>query len=379
LPRKMIYSALACLFICSFPFSGYGKTLAGAVKEGNAAYNAGEYDKAVAAYDEALKEAPDSPYVLFDKGAALYKKGDYKGASDAFQKAASGSKDKGFEAKSRFNLGNSAYKEAEAMKGTDLQKALEGCSTSLSHYREALTLDPALTEAAENIEMVRRVMKNILEEQKKQKESGKEDQEKKQQTEEKLKDIIKEQEAALEKNKQIEKERSAKGASSSLDKRISDLADEQTAIKDKTEALAKEVAKDGTKGDASDDKDTSSKHLGNAVKEQDAAAGNLGEKNTKEAAKNQEDAVKELKEALDSEKKDDNNSQGNQDKKDQQGQQKDQQQEQQQSAKENQGSQEAQQGTVSGDASDILKEEKENKDQRKALILKSYKEVDKDW
>jgi len=367
-----------------FPFQGYGKSPSALVKEGNNAYNAGEYDKAVTAYDEALKEAAESPHVYFNKGAALYKKGDYEGAIEAFEKAALKSKDPRFEAKSKFNLGDSAYRSAEALKEKDLQKALDGCSKSISYYQDALSLDPAMKEAAENIEMVRLVMKNILDEIKKQKESNQKDQEKRQQAAEKLKEIIRSQESALEKNKGLEKEKTGKGESNALNKRIGELADEQKAIRDKTEDLSKEWPEDEGEENASG-KVSASKHLENATKEQDAAYGNLGQKNTKEAAGNQEEAIKELKEALDSQQNGSDNGAG-QDNKDQQDKQQGQQDQQQAtSSNENrktgtdQTQEQAAQAALSDDAQDILKDEKENKEQRKAVSIRSYKEVDKDW
>lgn len=378
MPRKNIYFAIVCLVVFTFPFKGYGKTVAGFVKEGNNAYNAGEYDKAVTAYDEALKEGPESPYAYFNKGAALYKKGDYPGAAGAFEKAALNSKDRQFEAKSKFNLGNSAYKEAEGRKDKDPQKALESCSKSVSYYRDALSIDPNLKEAAENMEMVRLVMKNLLDEIQKQKESSRKDQEKKQQAAEKLEEIIKEQEAALGKNKSLEMEKAGKGDSRALDKKIGELADEQKSIRDKTEALSKEWPKDEEEDNVSD-KVPVSKHLENATKEQDAAHGNLGQKNTKEAAKNQEGAVKELKEALDSQQKDSNNGAGQ----DEKGRQEQQQQASSSSEAKNNGSDQRQEqaamANLSDDAQDILKDEKENKEQRRAVAVRGYREVDKDW
>lgn len=381
MPRKIFYFTVACLVIFTFPVQGYGKTIAGLVKEGNNAYNAEEYDKAVGAYDEALKGAPDSPYAYFNKGAALYKKGDYAGAAEAFETAALKSKDRQFEAKTKFNLGNNAYKEAEGMKDEDLQKALEGCSKSVSYYQEALRLDPDLKEAAENMEMVRLVMKNILDELQRQKEASEKEQEKKDQAVEKLKELIKEQENTLEKNKQLQKEQAEKGDTNEVNSNIGELADEQKDIRDRTEALSMEWPEDEGQDNYSDTV-PASKHLENAVKEQDAAYGNLGQKNTKEAAKNQEDAINELKEALDSQQKDGNNGAG-QDNQEQQDREQDQQQESSfdaaQKGANDQTQEQASMANLSDEAQDILNDEKENKEQRKAAIIRSYKEVDKDW
>jgi Ca-activated chloride channel homolog len=397
LRRTIIYAALACLGIFISPLTGLGNSPAGRVKDGNKAYASAEYDKAVSAYDEALKDAPESPYVYFNKGAALYRKGDYAGAGEAFEKAALKSKDRQFEAKSRFNQGNSAYKEAESLKEKDLQKALDGCSKSIGLYQNALQIEPDLKEAAENIEMVRLVMKNILDEINKQKESSKEEQKKKEETAEKLKELIKEQEDALGKNQKLDEERSKKGDSSKTTKQMADLSSEQKARKDKTEALQKDLNKDN-KTNASEE-DQVEKHVENAVKEQEAASGNLDQKNTKESVDNQKEAVKDLKDALASLNKDKNNGSGEdnkcQDKKEEgqkdnkQGQNDNQQgqQEQQQdsSSKESQqnGSDQSQQqaaiGNLSDDAKDILNDEKQNMEQRRALAIIKYKDVDKDW
>ena len=389
MPRIIIYIALVCLTVFIYPIQGHGKSLAGLVKEGNNSYNAGEYDKAVSSYDEALKDAAESPYIWFNKGAALFKKGDYAGAGEAFEKAALKSKDPLLEAKSKFNLGDSAYKEAEALKEKDLQKALEGCSKSIGHYQDALKLDPDLKESAENIEMVRLVMRNILDEINKQKKSAQEDRKKNKETAEKIKEIIKEQEAALSKNRKLDAERTGKGDTPNVTKEIEALSAEQKAIRDKTEALSKELQKD-KKSDASKE-DTVAKHVENAVKDQEAAAGNLDQRNTKVSADNQKEAVKELKEALESQEKDSSNGTGEnkenqQDKqgdsqKDKQGgqQQQESSSDKNQQGENNQGQDQVSAADVSDDAQDILKEEKQNKEQRKAFIVRGYKEVDKDW
>jgi hypothetical protein len=356
------------------------KSPSGLVKDGNSAYNAGQYDKAISSYDEALKEASESPYVYFDKGAALYKKGDYSGACEAFEKAALKSKDQLFEAKSKFNSGNSDYKQAGTLKEKDPDKALEKCSTSISHYREALNLDPKLKEAAENIEMVRLDMKNILDQINKQKEAGKDEQEKKQETAKQLQKLIKDQEAGLEKNQNLDAQRAGKGDTPKTTKKMADLSKEQKALRDRTEGLLKDLQKTG-KADPSKD-DPAAKHLENAEKEQDAASGNLDQKNTKASLDNQKKAIKELKDALDTMQEKGNNGAAKD---------KDSQQDKQAGTEENnKGQQQAASadqaqsmtGTnnLSADARDILNDEKTERDeQRKALAGKSYNEVDKDW
>ena len=349
------------------------------VKEGNTAYLAGEYDEALSAYEEASVEAPEAPQIYFNKGASLYQKGDYSGAAEAFEKAALKSKDIRLEAASKFNLGNCAYREAERQQDSDLNKALEACGKSIQHYQEALELDPDFTEAAENIEVVRLVMKTILDEINKQKEAQKQQQEAMQKTAEQLKELIEKQQNALNRNHQLEDERSQKGHSPELSDKIQDLARDQRDLKEETEELAKNMPKPAGQN-TSPAEIPAEKHLENAAKEQQAATGNLERQNTSEAGNNQEKAIEELEKALSSlgEKQ---KCEGQ--KQEQQQQEGDQQEQQQQSSPTDEPSQceENQDGMaqMSDDAHDILDEEKENKKQRRAQSAGGHRDVDRDW
>jgi len=372
-------SMLLILFAIAFSSNAQAKSPAGLVNEGNKSYNAGQYDKAISSYDEALKDAPDAPYAYFDKGAALYKKGDYAGASEAFSQAAQKTKDSAFEAKSRFNQGNSDFKQAETLKEKDLDKALEKCTNSINRYRDAINLDPDLKEAAENIEMVRLDMKNILDQINKQKESQKDEQEKKQETAKQLQKLLKDQEASLEKNQKLDTERLKRDSAKTI-KGMQELSKEQKDLRDKTDDVLKQMQKNGNKANASKE-DQTAKHLENAKKEQDAASGNLDQKNTKAAANNQQKAVDELKDAVNSMQNNGNNNagqknNGQQDKQTQQASSGD----QAQHDKDNQSQTLSALNSTSDDAKKILNEEKTDRDeQRKALAVRGYKEVDKDW
>jgi hypothetical protein len=372
---------IAFIFIFMLVFSVssqvQAKSPAGLVDEGNSAYNAGQYDKAITSYDEALKGATESQYVYFNKGAALYKKGDYTGACEAFAQAARNTRDPNLEAKSKFNLGNSDYKKAADLKEKDLNKALQECSNSIGHYREAINLDPKLKEAAQNIELVRLDMKNILDQINKQKEAGNDEQKKKQEAAKQLQELIKDQEAGIEKNQKIDAERAAKGDTPKTIKEMQDLSKEQKDIRDKTGDVLKKMQEGKT--DQSRE-GRAAKHLENAGKEQDAASGNLDQKNTKASANNQQEAIKELKEALDSMHDNSNNNT------DQKGDQKEKQAQQSSSGDQSQQDKNDQSlalSTVSDgseNARDILTDEKRQRDeQRRSLAIRSYKEVDKDW
>ena len=348
------------------------------VRQGNAAYLAEKYDEALAAYEEASVEAPESPHLYFNKGTALYQKGDYAGAARSFEKAALKSRDLQIEAGSKFNLGNCAFREAERQQDGDLQKSLESCKKSIQYYQEALALDPDFRTASENIEVVRLVMKTLLDAINKQKEAQKQQQEANQKIAETLKELIEKQNDALNRNRQLEQERSRVGASPNMQGITEDLIQDQKDLQTETEGLAKDIPKPQNQNAPSQESPVAT-HLNNAVKEQQAASGNLGQQNSAAAEKNQEKAVEELKEALSA------LSSGQQCKPpDSQQQQKEGEgQKQQQSAsadKQPEGNNDQEATAQMGDdARDILDEEKETKKQRRMQSAGGYRDVDKDW
>lgn len=295
------------------------------------------------------------------------------------------------EVKSKFNLGNCAFREAERQQDSDLNKAMEACAKSIRHYQEALGLDPGFHEAAKNIEVVRLVMKNILDEINKQKEARQRQQEAQQKIADRLKELIQRQQDLLERNQQIEDVQGQKGHPQNLGQKIRDLAQDQRNLQTETENLAKNMA--GCQNDPNT-RSPAEIHVNNAAKEQSAASGNLEQQNTSAAKTNQEKALKELKDALTSlgegqkegGKKQDQQ-QGQQQQTQQQGGEQQREKEQQQQAssaghgpQEKEGEKgDAAMAQVSEDAKDILDEEKENKNQRRLQAQGGYMDVDKDW
>jgi tetratricopeptide (TPR) repeat protein len=365
---------------------------AGLVDKGNAAYLAGKYDEALSAYEEASVKDPESPYIYFNRGASFYQKGDFAKASEEFEKAALKSKDLKLEAKSKFNLGNCHFREAERQQDSDLNKALEECGKAIRFYQEALGLDPQFKEAAENIEVVRLVMKNILDQINKQKEAQKQQQEAAEKIREKLEELIRRQLEALDQDKQIDEQRAQHGDTQDVFDKINNLLNEQRDILTETKRLADDMSKNHGRPDP-DKKTEAETNMDNAVKEEQAAAGNLEQKNTGAAITNQEKALQELKDAMSSLDEEQKSEKDNQQDKSQgceeqkaQGQQGQEQQKQEvqkpSPGQEHQKQEEEKQkgaAQFSGDAKDILDEEKENKAQRQLQAEGGYRDVDKDW
>lgn len=266
------------------------------VSKGNAAYFAGKYDEALSAYNEASVQMPESSRIYFDKGAALYKKKDYDKATKMFKKAALKTGDIGLEARAEFNLGNCSFREAERQRDSDINKALAACEKSVLFYQEALELKPHFKEAAENIEIVRLVMKTILDQIKKQKESLK----RRQQAADKLKKLIQRQAELLNRSKGLSTNGNrAKGNRDDADHRdkVKALAQDQDTLRKETMDLAKKMRGSVRKAPPSPS-ELAARHLENASNEQAGASEKIMQNRMKPAAAHQKKAIDEMKEAL---------------------------------------------------------------------------------
>lgn len=305
------YTVLICIVAFAlFANSTYADSTASLIDKGNKSWVSGDYEEAINKYDEAAVDDPESPYIHFNKGTALYKKGDYSAAIESFEKAALKSKKPEMESKSRFNLGNCTFREAE-----------------------------------------------------------------------KIKQLIKRQEEALDKNRQISKDELKPDEEK---QKLNKLADEQKDITRDTQEFADKISSQAAQQNQGEE-NQALKHLNNAVKEQTAAEGNLKNSETGDAKKNQENAINELKESLKppEQNQDNQDNQGQDDQKEQQDQQKNQkqssEQKQQQGEEQPENEDQAAMQKASEDAQDILDEEKRNKKQRRVMSSGGYRDVEKDW
>jgi Ca-activated chloride channel homolog len=138
------------------------------VKEGNKLLAEFRYADALAAYDKAAAQLPDSAAVAYNRGLALYRLGEYDQAEPAFQDALKTAPTE-LEAKAKYNLGRCAHESALAKKDK-LDAAINDLGRAIRFYQDALQLDPNDQDARKNKELAERLrafLEKKLEQQKK--------------------------------------------------------------------------------------------------------------------------------------------------------------------------------------------------------------------
>jgi Ca-activated chloride channel homolog len=154
------------------------------VEEGNAKIKNNDQKGALESYDKAARELPSNGGVHLDRGLALMKGQDINAARQALLLATEPSSSSDIRANAYYDLGLSFYREADAKAAeenhSEAQKLLREAADS---YKRSLRLRPQNRDAAWNLELA---VRRIREEEKKQKE--KEEKEKKEQEQKKQDD-----------------------------------------------------------------------------------------------------------------------------------------------------------------------------------------------
>ncbi len=150
---------------------------AAAKSEGLAAYEKEDYNGAVQRFEEELKEHPKKDEVQFDVGAAAYKAGQLEKALGAFSNAIR-TTDPSLRTKSEYNLGNTLFQRGSLQK--ERPPKIQDWKNSLQHYEEALKTDAHNENAIYNRDVVRKLLEEEQKEEKKDEEKKKEEEQKKQ-------------------------------------------------------------------------------------------------------------------------------------------------------------------------------------------------------
>ena len=385
IPMKMKW--MGCILLSTFMFNahwGFASSVSKLFTQGNKAYDEASYEEALSSYEEASVASPEAPEIYFNKGAVYYRQEEYAMAVESFKEAALKSKSITLELQSKYNLGNCAVRMAERQQDNDLKKSLEEYEKAIRHYQDTLTLDPEFKPAAENIEVVRLIMKSILDEIKKQEEEARKQQKQQEQWQERLKQLIEEQDKSTKKSQSLSEEQQLKGNTEDLHNQLQEAASHQSGLKEKTDQLAHELP--APDPEQPSPYESVKKHLEDASIEQGSGAAQLEQKAPRAAKNHQEKATEELMKALESmqgEQDKQKQSQPNQPKEEQsneaessaseqpQGEEKNPQEEQ--PPKESAGPPEQEIDPSNSNARDIIEEEKENKSSESLVFRQPIK------
>ncbi len=165
--RRTSGVAMGCLLCLLAGALFPSPTLAGPLQEGVEAYDRGEYETALNRFIDAQLDAPDRPDILYNIGNAYYKLGDYEAALAHYQQALE--KDPaGLGEKAQYNKGNAHFRKEEY-------------EAAIKSYEAALKINPDDHQAEENLRFVRKVMEQ--QQQQQQQQSGKEEDDEKKENE----------------------------------------------------------------------------------------------------------------------------------------------------------------------------------------------------
>ncbi len=158
--------------------------------KGEDAYREGDYLTAAAFYDEELQKTPTDARLHFNYGTAAYKNNLYEDAAKAFNEALK-TDDLGLQAEAYYNRGNALFQRGGETLQTDPKHTMEIWQQAVDSFDGSLQLDSVNDDARYNLELVKKKLEELQEQQKNQEQQ---DQEQKDQEQEEKKDQDKEQE-----------------------------------------------------------------------------------------------------------------------------------------------------------------------------------------
>lgn len=390
------------------------------VKKGNTCYEQGDYEGALAAFKAARQQIESAGHqdglaaVCFDEGAAHYQLGQFEEAALAFSQASAlasspEAADDAIQARAEYNLGNCAFRSAQAMLQGDLEGALSQLDASVEHYRNARRLvrergteelAPYAERAAHNIEVARLAMKALRDEMQRRQQQQQEQQQQREEARRKLDELIQEQQQNTERTKQTREQRQQDPEPQPRQQQMEEdeqLARQQEQTREKTQALSDQLDQQ-TPGPS---KEEVKQHLDQSTEKQAAARKKLREGELDQAGDEQQAALDELEKARkaleddrNQQNRDGGKKQDTQDGEQQQDgqnqpessqeQQENQQNQQppsqnQQSPGQRQGEQDMEAAPLDETARDILEEEQRNREKRRVIVQGGYQPVEKDW
>jgi Ca-activated chloride channel homolog len=108
------------------------------IRRGNSFYNKQEYDQSMFNYEKALKKSPGNSDAFFNLGDALYRKNDYEKAAGSYDDVLQSKADAITRQSAYYNKGVAMVRQKKIDEGIDA-------------WKNALRLDPADSNARENL------------------------------------------------------------------------------------------------------------------------------------------------------------------------------------------------------------------------------------
>ena len=394
------------------------------IERGNRHYQQENYNEAIKQYEQVPSEGPGEAALLYNQANCYYKLEDYGRAIELYQNVSTKSKDMQLIGRAKYNLGNCHFQQGMKKRQNNLQEAFDELTLSIRYYREMLDITPNDEDARHNIAVVRLIMKDIMDQIKKEMEKQQQ-QEKEKQLAQKIKELLKRQTETLQKTVQAHKDTGDPALPAEGKKRTADqLAGEQgtlgndtATVRDEAQQMLDQIqaqaaaaqtspgqqappgqqtppsqqAPAGAPSGPSPDQmsqmqqqimQTVSSELSEAVEHQADATEHLNNTQIDQATEPQTKALENLKRALEAfppQQQQQDSEQQEQQEQQEQNQQQQQQEGNEQEQQQEQPQQLEQQKPPDATAQDILDQEKERKQQQKRVIQGKYEAVDKDW
>jgi Ca-activated chloride channel homolog len=108
------------------------------IRRGNHFYNKQEYDQSLANYEKALKKSPGNPDAHFNLGDAMYRKSDFEKAAGSYDDVLQSKADENTRQSAYYNKGVAMVRQKKIDEGIDA-------------WKNALRLNPADSEARDNL------------------------------------------------------------------------------------------------------------------------------------------------------------------------------------------------------------------------------------
>lgn len=193
--NRIAFTGLVVLatFAAAFPATAFAwewrdllRSNNGNVEDGNERLRAGDHQAALTAYDAAAKELPSEGGVHLNRGLALLAAGDLPKARESLLRATEPPATADVRAAAYYNLGLAFYREGDARAGEDDHKEAQAMfRESADALKRSLRLVPGNRDAAWNLELA---MRRIRDEQEKQRQQDEQEKQEKQEQQEQNQD-----------------------------------------------------------------------------------------------------------------------------------------------------------------------------------------------